>query len=185
MIIRNATPSDAPFLAKCVMAGMHFFDFECEIPENEVLFERLTECERRDDLLYTYRNSRVAEVDGVVVGSLLSYPGDIYKEVRQRTFNELWPELLELDAESEQETVEGEYYLDSIAVLPSFRGRGIGQALVRDSIQRGISLGFNKITLVVDPGMPYLVSLYTSLGFSLAGHCHAFGVDFRKMEYCI
>ena len=73
MKIRNAEPFDAPFLAKCVMAGMHLFDFEEETPDNGELYNRLTECERRDDLLYTYKNSRVAEVDGVVVGSWLTF----------------------------------------------------------------------------------------------------------------
>ena len=33
--------------------------------------------------------------------------------------------MMALDAESEQETCPGEYYLDSLAVLPSFRGRGV------------------------------------------------------------
>lgn len=50
MKIRNAEPFDAPFLAKCVMAGMHLFDFEEETPDNGGLYNRLTECERRDDL---------------------------------------------------------------------------------------------------------------------------------------
>ena len=27
VIIRDARPEDAPFLAKCVMAGMHYYDF--------------------------------------------------------------------------------------------------------------------------------------------------------------
>ncbi|MBR5403592.1 MAG: hypothetical protein IK113_05155 [Bacteroidales bacterium] len=28
MIIRDARPEDAPFLAKCIMSGMHLYDFE-------------------------------------------------------------------------------------------------------------------------------------------------------------
>ena len=79
ILIRDARPDDAPFLAKCIMAGMHFYDFESGIPEEDDLFRRLTACERRDDLLYTYKYSRVAEVDDRPVGSLLSYPGGRYK----------------------------------------------------------------------------------------------------------
>ena len=52
IVIRDARPDDAPFLAKCIMAGMHFYDFESGIPEEGDLFRRLTACERRDDLLY-------------------------------------------------------------------------------------------------------------------------------------
>lgn len=183
MIIRDAIPSDAAFLAKCVMAGMHFYDFESDIPENLEIYQRLTECEERGDLLYTYKNSRVAEEDGVVVGSILSYPGEIYKDLRHRTFTELWPDIMALDTNSELETGPGEYYLDTLAVLPSYRGRGIGRALIQDAIKRGIDMGYEKITLVVDANMPKLISLYTLLGFTLADHRHVFGVDFQRMVY--
>lgn len=183
MTIRDAILSDATFLAKCVMAGMHFYDFESDIPENTEIYRRLTECEERGDLLYTYRNSRVAEEDGVVVGSILSYPGEIYKDLRHRTFTELWPDIMELDTNSELETGPGEYYLDTLAVLPSYRGRRIGSALIRDAIKRGIDMGYDKITLVVDANMPNLISLYTLLGFTLADHRHVFGIDFQRMVY--
>ncbi len=86
MIIRDARPEDAPFLAKYLVAGMHFYDFETEIPENKDIYLNLVDCERRTDLLYSYKDSRVAEVDGKVVGSLLSYPGDNYKELRRKSF---------------------------------------------------------------------------------------------------
>ena len=47
--IRDARPSDAPFLAKCIMAGMHFFDFETDIPEEVDIFRRLVESEGREE----------------------------------------------------------------------------------------------------------------------------------------
>ena len=109
MAIRNATPSDAPFLVKCVLAGLHYYDFESEIPKDRDMFQRLTECEHR--------------------------------------------------------------------------GRGIGRALIQDAIQRGTGLGYTKITLLVDPELPHLISLYSSIGFTISGQCHAFDVDFRKMVY--
>ena len=183
MTIRNATSSDAPFLAKCVLAGLHYYDFESEFPKDKDIFQRLTECEQRGDLLYTYRNSRVAEVDGQLAGALLGYPGEIYKELRHRTFTELWPDFEALDTDSEQETGPGEFYIDSVAVVPAYRGRGIGRALIQDAIQRGIGLGYTKITLLVDPEIPHLISLYSSIGFTISGQCHAFDVDFRKMVY--
>lgn len=123
----------------------------------------------------------MAEEDGIVVGSILSYPGEIYKDLRHRTFTELWPDIMALDTNSELETGPGEYYLDTLAVLPSYRGRGIGRALIQDAIERGLGLGYYKITLVVDPDMPKLINLYSSLGFTLADHRHVFGVDFQRM----
>lgn len=182
-IIRDARPDDAPFLAKCIMAGMHFYDFETAIPEDTDIYERLIECERREDLLYTYRYTRVAEMDGAPVGSLLSYPGEIYRELRHKTFSELWPDLTRMDAESEMETGPGEYYLDSLAVIPSFRRHGIGKALLLDGIRKGESLGYNRIALVADSDMPHLVRLYESIGFVPADHRQAFGVDFQRMIF--
>lgn len=116
VIIRDARPEDAPFLAKCVMAGMHYYDFGQLDPGHEGIFRSLVECERRTDLLYTFANSRIAEIDGKVAGSLLSYPGDNYKELRHKTFSELWPEYISMDTDSEQETGPGEYYLDTLVV---------------------------------------------------------------------
>ena len=180
-LIRDASPEDAPFLAKCIMAGMHFYDFETEIPPQKEIYERLIESERRTDTIDTYIHTRVAEVDGVVVGSLLSYPGDIYRELRHKTFIELWPELAEEEATYDQETDPGEYFLDTLAVLPAYRRRGIGSALLQDGIAKGISLGYKQIALVADAEMPHLIGLYTSLGFIPADHRHAYGADFQRM----
>lgn len=181
--IRDAGPEDAAFLAKCVMAGMHYYDFGQLDPGHEGLFRSLTECERRTDLLYTFANSRIAEIDGKVAGSLLSYPGDNYKELRHKTFSELWPEYISMDTDSEQETGPGEYYLDTLAVVPEYRHRGIGRALLEDGIRLGKSKGFDLITLVVDSDMPDLVRLYESVGFRSHDHRRIFGVDFLRMAY--
>ena len=79
----------------------------------------------------------------------------------------------------------GEYYLDSLAVLPAFRHQGIGKAMLEDGIRRGIEEGFTQIALVADSSMPHLVSLYESLGFTPAEHRHAFGTDFLRMLYTV
>ena len=103
-IVRDALPSDAPFLAQCILAGFHLYDFEPEGPIDKEVYRLLNECIKREDLLYTYKFARIAEVDGVAAGALLSYPGELYRGLRHKTFVELWPDLLRLDAESEQET---------------------------------------------------------------------------------
>ena len=184
-IIRDARPDDAPFLAKCIMAGMHFYDFETDVPDDADIYERLIESDRREDLLYSFRYTRVAELDGAQVGSLLSYPGEIYREMRHKTFSELWPDMAQMDADSEMETGPGEYYLDSLAVIPSCRHHGIGKALLLDGIRKGRDLGYDQIALVADSEMQHLVRLYESIGFVPADHRHVFGVDFQRMIYKI
>ena len=180
---RDATPSDAPFLAKCIMAGMHFYDIETQMPPERDIYDRLVECEKRDDLLYSYARTRVAEVDGSVAGSLLSYPGDIYREMREKTFRELWPEFFKIDQTPDQEADPGEYYLDTLAVLPQYRRHGIGRALLEDGIRKGQALGYGRITLVADHDMPHLIRLYESIGFRQADIRYIFGVEFQRMIY--
>ena len=122
-------------------------------------------------------------MDGKMAGALLSYPGEIYKDLRASTFKEFWPGFFAQFCEDDPETGPGEYYLDSLAVLPEYRGKGIGRALLEDGIQKGIILGFRQVSLVADAEMPKLIHLYQSVGFVSAGHRHAFGVDFQRMIY--
>lgn len=184
--IRRACPSDAPFLAECIMAGMHFADFDGPLSDDlSGILEKLAECEGREDTLYTYANTRVAEVDGQPAGALLSYPGALYKDLRDRTFKEYWPAFFTQFAEDDPETDPGEYYLDSLAVHPAYRKRGIGRALLEDGIRIGLGQGFGTIALVADSNCPHLIRIYESIGFRPAGHRHAFGTDFLRMLYSI
>ena len=182
MIIRDARPEDAPFLAKCIMSGMHLYDFE-EHPSDQIaeILSGLTNCETREDTLYSYRNTRVAEVNGLLAGALLSYPGEEYQTRKERTFREFWPEYFSEHADDDPETDPGEWYLDSLAVIPEYRRMGIGKALLEDGIRKGLSQGFNRVALVADPEYPHLVRLYKSLGFAPDGTRHAFGTDFLRM----
>ena len=181
--IRDATPEDAPFLAKCIMAGMHFYDFETEIPEDRRMFERLVESESSAGWLDSYENFRVAEVNGVPVGALQSLPGDDYRELRRKTFAALWPESVQMEAESDQEADPGEYFIDTLAVLPAYRRQGIGSALIRDAISQGMARGYQKISVTVDNDMPELLRYYADFGFEPADHRRTFGVDFLRMVY--
>ena len=184
--IRDARPSDAPFLAECIFAGLHLYDFEETFNDDlSDALERITECEGREDTLYSYSRTRIAEVDGNPAGALLSYPGALYKDLKEKTFREYWPAFFTLYGNDEPETDPGEYYLDSLAVHPDYRRMGIGRALLEDSIKIGLSQGFIQITLVADAEMPHLINLYFSIGFVPADHRHAFGTDFLRMIYTV
>lgn len=186
IIIRDARPSDAPFLAKCILAGFHFADFDDLLSDDLSDFlDQMTECEGMEDTLYTYSRTRIAEVDGQLAGSLLSYPGELYIELRAHTFKEFWPASFTKFANDDPETEPGEYYLDSLAVHPAYRKQGIGRALLEDGIKIGISQGFNKIALVADSEYDHLIRLYESIGFVPAEHRHAFGTDFMRMIYSV
>lgn len=186
LTIRDAKPSDAPFLAECILAGMHFYDFEGFLSDDMTdLFERFTECESREDTLYSWKNTRLAEVDGVPAGALLSYPGELYLELRDKTFREYWPAFFTEHPASDPEADPGEYYLDSLAVHPDYRKQGIGKALLEDGVIKGASQGFKRISIIAETEYPHLIRYYESLSFVQADYRNVFGTDFQRLIYTL
>lgn len=84
-----------------------------------------------ENTMYSWKNSIVALVDGVPIGSLIAYEGRRYQQLRQRTWSSLWDDVdKEFLSKVEAETRSGEFYLDSMAVRPEYRGMGIGRMLI-------------------------------------------------------
>ena len=112
--IRDAREEDAEFLGQVILAAAHMEDME----SGAIREASLTEICRRSDTLYSWRNARIACVNGKRAGAMVSYSGESYGEARSITFP-LFPGLTqaELDA-TDIETFPGEWYLDSLAVLP-------------------------------------------------------------------
>ena len=66
------------------------------------------------------------------------------------------------------ETVEEEFYLDTIATLPEYRGRGVASALIRDAKKKA-DLANLPLGLLVADDNPKARRLYDSLGFRQVG----------------
>jgi ribosomal protein S18 acetylase RimI-like enzyme len=58
-----------------------------------------------------------------------------------------------------------EYYIAHLAVLPAFRGRGIGAALLEDAARQAKAAGLNKCSLTVDIDNLTAQRLYVKTGF--------------------
>lgn len=176
IVIRQATPDDIPFVAACVLAAVDLYDFKEESIENGIA---LTVCSQ-DDTLYSWRNARIAYVHETAVGCLVSYDGAIYPEGRRRTFKYFEDAGRPMD-DTEPETGQGEYYLDSMAIRPAFRGYGIGLYLMKDAIQTARRKGFSKVSLIVELSKPDLREYYAELGFAPDHELYAFGDRYLKM----
>jgi ribosomal protein S18 acetylase RimI-like enzyme len=92
---------------------------------------------------------RVAMLAGALVGSVLLYPAGA-----------VWVA-----------GVDGERILDApearlLAVAPEARGRGVGEALMRECIHRARAAGAGSITLHTMPMMAAAMRLYERLGFA-------------------
>ena len=181
--LRDATLDDAPFIARVVLAGIEMLDIDAALPdEQRALFEHLIEISRMDDTLYSYCNTRIAEIDGNRVGALVAYDGARYAKMREKTFGHVKQTSgIDLNRNA-METGPGEFYLDSMAILSDYRGVGIGKMLMRDRVDFALNNGFQKVTLLVDKDKPRLQEYYQSEGFSFSKEMFVFGAWYNKLE---
>lgn len=172
---RNATVDDALFIAK----GFHMAMLYDDASEEQISNFARNICVR-EDVLYSWRNTIIAEVDGKPAGMLTAYDGRYYHDMRIRTMT-LVKQYLGVEFPGmEDEAVAGEYYLDSLAVMPEYRRNGIGRQLLKQGIENGQALSLN-VTLAVDPINDRAKKLYNSLGFTPSGTLFIFGHDYEKM----
>ena len=183
-IIRNATNSDTPFIARVMLAGIGMLAIEDELPqEQQSAFDQFVDVCRMEGTLYNYRNTRIAEVEGGrIVGALIGYDGGRYAAMRAKTFGLVQQYFGMNLSPNAMETDEGEFYLDSMAILPEFRGQEIGKRLMRDRMEWAKNNGFAAVTLLVDKDKPRLRKYYESLGFRFKEALFVFGSWYDKLE---
>ena len=181
--LRDATSDDASFIARVVLAGIDMLDIDAKLPdEQRAIYEHLMDICSMDDTLYSYLNTRIAEVDGNRVGALVAYDGARYAALRAKTFG-LVQQTSGMDlSRNAMETDPGEFYLDSMAILADFRGNGIGKMLMLDRVDFAMENGFQKVTLLVDKDKPHLQKYYESLGFTFSEEMFVFGSWYFKLE---
>ena len=180
--IRDATLDDAPFIARVVLAGIDMLDIDAVLPdEQRAIYDHLVGICRMDDTLYSYLNTRIAEIDENRVGALVAYDGARYAALRAKTFG-LVQQTSGMDlSRNAMETGPGEFYLDSMAILSDYRGLGIGKMLIRDRMDYALENGFHKVTLLVDKDKPRLQRYYESEGFAFDEEMFVFGSWYNKM----
>lgn len=119
----------------------------------------------REDTQYSYLNTLAAvDDDGTTVGVCVGYDGAKLAGLRKAFFEAARRELgLSLD-DMDDETDASEFYLDTLAVLPEYRGRGIASQLLNASIARARAIG-KPAGLLVDKTNPNARRLYEKIGF--------------------
>lgn len=180
--IRDAVAADAPFIARCVWAAIEMLHIEDDVPdEMREVFNYLVDICLMDDTLYSYRNAAVAEVNGCVVGALVAYDGARYAAMRKTTFDLVEKNMGVKLEHNVMETGEGEFYLDSLAVMPQFRGLNIGKMLMQNRMELARGLGIGKVSILVDKDKPRLQAYYESLGLALAEEIFVFNSWYNKL----
>lgn len=175
LTIRKAVIEDAPFVARCVLEAIGFENITDEILARQTAFSR------REDVLYSWRHALMAEYEGETVGCIIAYEGRRYSWLRSITFP-IIKEMCGADFSGQRdETGPGEYYLDSLYVVPKYRNYGIGTKLMLSGIANTRTLRIPRVGLIVSTEKPDAQKLYRSLGFAEKECFIAFNEPFIKM----
>ena len=160
--IRQATINDAELIAYCVGSAIGEEAVQEHLGANWL--DIIAEIARLEISQYSYRNALIAEINNTPAGAVIAYDGARLDELRTQTLRIIHrynPDF----AFTEDETEAGEYYLDSLCVLPQYRKMSVATRLINALCEKVFSEGHNRVGLIVDFNNPNAERLYTSLGF--------------------
>lgn len=164
--LRSARPEDVPQIAPLMIetgAGVFEFLFEGLAPEG-ALAQILEPVIFAAEGPYSLQHHLVAERDGNFAGFINAFPACLIRDqdpgpIPQERMDHFAPTNEIMDWES--------FYLNSMAVLPSDRGHGIGQALLEGILNKARRLGFQNVTLQVWEGNEGARRLYERHRFAI------------------
>ena len=173
IIIRQARKEEASQIAELFMLawpvdeildsiGSNWNPLESNPVTYDWLHKSITLIAASEETIYSYENTLVADIDGNVVGAMCAYDGADYQRLKQPIVDVLGPDC---GFAKMKETEAGEFYLDSVGVLPEYRGRGIASRIIEAQCERAASLGHKVAGLIVDIDKPQVKAIYTKLGF--------------------
>jgi len=182
-LIRNAVAGDACYVGKLLVQAMddlaRFFTSnageETEIALFELFFEKTSN-------QYSFENTIVAILDGKIVGSANGYDGSELFKLRETFFNHVKSTFNVQFPVTDDETGPGEFYIDCVSVLPEAQGKGIGTILLKAMIEKGRTMNFKKVGLLVDVHNSKAKKLYTALGFQKVGNKSFMGGTYEHLQ---
>ena len=186
--IQPAIREQAESIAQLIMTAM---TDECclfFVGENQTLddFKQAMICLVNDEQSqYSYTNTLVAVHNNDVVGICLSYDGKDLRFLRSKFIDIAKVRFNRDFADMNDETQEGELYVDSLAVKKSFRGRGIAQKLLKATIEKARNLHINHVGLLVDCNNPLAEKLYLKVGFQYVNDSSWGGHSMKHLQYHI
>ena len=164
--LRAAQPEDAPQITPLMIeagGGFYEFLFEGVVPEGGLL-SFLKWMVSEDEGPYGWKNYLIAEMDGHVAGFANVFPARLIRDqdpgpIPKERWDHIAPMTEIMDWES--------FFLNSIAVLSSDRGHGVGHALLEWVLTKAKQLGFQTVTLQVWEGNDIARRLYERHGFAV------------------
>lgn len=184
-MIRYAKKSDAAAIAPLVLVILE--DMELPFVQKygaKKTLALLEESVAIPDYRYGYKRALVKEVDGKVAGVAYGYPASEEKMIDEPLITLLEKFGIPKDTRlfTDPETIDPEWYLDSISVAPEFRGQGIGGKLLAALPQIAKRDGEDVIGLSVDVKNPGAKRLYERNGFKTVANTMIAGHQYEHMQ---
>ena len=163
--VRQATPDDASPLVDLIdMAGEGLASYvwqglaEPGETPRDVGLRRA----RRPIGAFSFANASVATLGGAVIGGLVGYRIDTEVQPIPDDLPAMFVPLQELE-----NLAPGSWYVNALAVLPGYRGRGVGSHLLREAERRAAETGATELSIIVSNANPGAERLYEATGYLL------------------
>ena len=180
IIIRKAVVEDAPLLAAAVTMAIGGDGVALQYCGEEHI-TILTEIARSEATQYSWQNALIAEVNGQAAGAIIGYDGGQLEQLRSHTLGIIKTHTGSAPAMPD-ETKVGEYYLDTLAVIPEYRGHGIAKRLIKAFCDKAFAQGYKHVDLLVDYDNPLAERIYTSIGFTYVDTRLFLGIPMKHLQ---
>lgn len=180
MMIRKATIKDSAEIANYILLAMgdivyQFIGRKDDKKAKEFMLYFVAGTNNQ----YSYENCWVAEEQGKIIAAVCIYDGGKIKQLRSPVLEYIKNEYNNTLV-LEQETQEGEFYIDSVGVDPGQQGKGIGSKMLQVLIDEYVNRQHQTLGLLVDGDNPNAKRLYLKLGFEVVSQKNFAG---KKMEH--
>ncbi|MBA5778572.1 GNAT family N-acetyltransferase [Stappia sp. F7233] len=163
---RPATKEDADLLAELVNyagEGLPYYLWSRMAGPGETVWEIGAQRALREDGAFSYRNATLIEADGEAAGCLIGYViADRPEAIDPDTPPIVMP-LQELES-----LAPGTWYVNVLAVLPEYRDRGLGTALMELADEAGRRAGKKGMSVIVSDANAGARRLYERCGYKEA-----------------
>ena len=116
-----------------------------------------------------------------IIGSKTEVVEKQYRQMRDVTFPMIRRYVGDDYRNMDDEACAGEFYLDSLAVLPEYRRKGIASALLQEMFRLRDEAGIPLATIAVDPENDTAYRLYCQNGFHHDGQVMVFKTTYWRM----
>lgn len=161
---RPATPDDADALAELINyagEGLPVYLWDRMREPGESVWDVGRRRARRTEGSFSYRNAIISEMDGTAAATLIGYG---LPEQPEPIDHDEMPAMF-VPLQQLENLAPGSWYVNVLATLPQYRGRGLGTGLLAAADKIAAGNGNRTLSIIVSDGNPGARRLYERCGY--------------------